>query len=63
MDSDRIFTVKLHEHKELTTECAEVLNEEWPRSLTARLVVHCDPGIVMGNHGSIMDQSEGIMKI
>src|SRR5690242_7592843 len=35
--SDSLRVVKLHDCPQLLNDCALLLNEEWPRSLTARL--------------------------
>ncbi|KPJ17015.1 N-acetyltransferase 6 [Papilio machaon] len=37
MDFDDLRVVALHKHPEYLTPCCEMINDEWPRSVTARM--------------------------
>ncbi|XP_046646609.1 N-alpha-acetyltransferase 80-like [Daphnia pulicaria] len=37
MEKDKVMIVALHDKPDLTEDCAKILNEEWPRSKTARM--------------------------
>ncbi|XP_049878232.1 N-alpha-acetyltransferase 80 [Pectinophora gossypiella] len=38
MDFDNLQVLLLHKHPEFTRECCDMINEEWPRSETARMM-------------------------
>ena len=40
MEEDKVTIVALHDKPDLIEDCVKLLNDEWPRSKTARFKLH-----------------------